>query len=130
MTPEKQLLNYIQKADNIELEKLLNFHPGIANGQTEQGVSFLLTAAYHRNQEAIDLIKSKKTTIDLHEAAAIGDLLKVKEYIDEGKAKINSFSADGFTALGFACFFNHFEVARYLIEKGADVNLASDNSFM
>jgi ankyrin repeat protein len=129
MTPEKQLLEFIRKGDNAQLEKLLAHHHTLANGKTEQGVSFLLMAAYHRNSGAVDLIRSKKDSIDLYEAAAIGDLPIVKESVEQGKAALNSFSPDGFTPLGLACFFNHLDVAGYLIEKGADVNIHSNNAF-
>jgi len=43
-------------------------------------------------------------------------------------SKVNSFSADGFTALHFASFFGQLEAARYLIEKGADVNAVANNT--
>jgi len=42
---------------------------------------------------------------------------------------INFYAEDGFTPLGLACYFGHFEVARYLVLKGADVNLPSNNGF-
>ena len=42
---------------------------------------------------------------------------------------VNEYADDGFTPLGLACYFGQFEVARYLVLKGADVNLPSNNGF-
>ena len=50
------------KTGNIEnLKKALIINPDLANGKTEQGISFLTFAAYCRNNEAIDLIKKNKS---------------------------------------------------------------------
>lgn len=58
----------------------------------------------------------------LHFAAQEGDLEKVKALVGEG-ISINEFDADlGWTPLHYAVNGEHFDVAAYLIEQGADVN--------
>lgn len=42
---------------------------------------------------------------------------------------IDDYSEDGFTPVGLASYFGQFEVARYLVMKGANVNLPSNNGF-
>src|SRR5688572_24471049 len=56
--------------------------------------------------------------LDLHEAAATGHLERVREL--STPENVNSASADGFQALGLACYFGHEDVARYLLDAGAD----------
>ena len=67
----------------------------------------------------------------MFEAAAAGALDRVKAIVDEdvdvSADLANAFAQDGFTALGLAAFFGHEDVAAYLLNKGAQVNTASQN---
>src|SRR5207244_1694663 len=40
---------------------------------------------------------------------------------------VNAYSKDGFPLLGLAIFFRHPELARALVERGADVNARAKN---
>jgi outer membrane protein assembly factor BamB len=61
----------------------------------------------------------------LWEAARVGDLTAVKKLHAEG-FDLNARTKYGATALSFACDKGHLDVARYLIEHGADVNAKDD----
>jgi ankyrin repeat protein len=65
----------------------------------------------------------------LFEAAAAGKFDVVAHLVYTHPDAIDKFADDGFTALGLACYFGQYEVARYLVLKGADVNLPSNNGF-
>lgn len=125
----KKIAQLIQTGELDGLKILLKEDSSWVNGKTEQGISFLTLAAYCRNQEAIDLIKENKAEIDLYEAVAIGDLNVAKDHLDKNPELINSYSIDGFTPLGLACFFGHFKMVDRLIKLGAEVNVASNNDF-
>ncbi|XP_050503639.1 ankyrin-1-like [Diabrotica virgifera virgifera] len=59
----------------------------------------------------------------LHLATELGELVKVKELIEnKGGAIINEVDSNGSTALHIAADFEHIKVAKYLLEHGADVN--------
>jgi ankyrin repeat protein len=62
---------------------------------------------------------------DLHLAAVVGDLDKVRQLVAEG-FDINAFDEFGKTALHYAVDEEHLEVARLLIRSGADVNARSE----
>lgn len=127
MTTTKEICEIIQKGLNDKLTAILNESPEIINGKTEQGISFFQFAVYCRNNFAVDLLKQNKSQLDLYEAASIGDLDRVKSLIENKPSLVNSYAPDGFTPLGLSCFFGHIDVAKYLIEKGADASQASDN---
>ena len=57
------------------------------------------------------------------EAAKNGDLLAVKSILAQDPSKLNATDEDHYTALHWACMRAHWDVARYLIERGADVNV-------
>jgi len=124
-----EITGLIQSKDNERLQQLIVENPELANEKTPQGISLLTLAAYCRNQPAINLILSKKNTIDLFESAAVGDVTMVKQYLVEDPNLINSYSIDGFTPLGLSCFFGHKKLADFLIKEGADVNQPSNNDF-
>ena len=66
-----------------------------------------------------------KPSIDVHTAAATGDLETVKKYLDSG-ADVNAPGLIGSTPLHFAARAGHLEVARLLLDSGAEINIRSD----
>jgi len=54
-------------------------------------------------------------------AAAKGDLVKVVAYVKKGVA-IDGKNQARWTALAYACKYNHLDIVKFLIEKGAKVN--------
>lgn len=119
----------IKNRDDAALRAALQQNPALADGKNEQGIPYLLFAAYYRNQPAIDLLKKHKSSLNIFEAAAIGDTEKLQELAGQDASLVNGFAPDGFTPLGLACYFGQAEAARLLISLGAGVNIASSNSF-
>ncbi len=60
--------------------------------------------------------------------AALGDSARVEAHLAADPTLANQHSADGFTGLGYACFFAHLDLARLLLDAGADPNLAARNA--
>jgi len=58
----------------------------------------------------------------------MGDFSAVQQAVDADPNQRNAFSPDGFTVLGLAIFFRQSQVAQWLIEAGADVNLPAANA--
>ena len=119
----------IQKGETGLLEKRLTENPALAESTTREGLSLLLFALYcgrANHGVAAELIKRYKPALDCYEAACLGELGTLTKILDQTPALINTPSVDGFSLLGYACFFNQPAIAEYLIEKGADVNHASD----
>jgi uncharacterized protein len=123
------LLQAIQSGDTGQVRDLLQNNPSVLQ-QTRgpHGESLLLLALYHGHQGIVDLIRQSGPGLTIHEAAATGDLERVRQLVQGQPDRVNAVSPDGFGPLGLACFFNHPEVARYLIEQGADVNAPSQNA--
>jgi ankyrin repeat protein len=110
-----------------ELNALLKAQPKLIDTIGVNGESLLLQLLY---QQKIDLAKSvaaKKKHWNLFEAAAAGQLKELKVILDKNPNLINNLANDGFCALSLAGFFGHFEVAKELVERDADVNLMANN---
>ena len=125
----QEIIELIKVGKNDLLEQKLNDTPSLADIKTEQGISLLQFAAYCRNNFAVDILKKHKQQLDIFEAACIGDTETVSQLLDTNPAILNSFSLDGFTALGLASFFGHLSLVKLLLDKGANPNIAANNQF-
>jgi ankyrin repeat protein len=125
----EQLEQYITLADLDSLDALLVQNPVLARSRTSHHVSPLMLSCYYKKPEVTQLILKYLDEIDLFEASAAGKFDVVAHLVYSHPEAINAYADDGFTALGLACYFGQYEVARYLVLKGADVNLPSNNGF-
>ncbi|HTD99002.1 MAG TPA: ankyrin repeat domain-containing protein [Mucilaginibacter sp.] len=128
MSVEK-LEEYIASADLINLDALLVQDPSLAKTPTSEGVSPLMLSCYYKKPDVTDLLLKYADEINLFEAAAVGKFDVLAHLVYSHPDAVNEYANDGFTPLGLACYFGRTEAARYLVLKGADVNLPSNNGF-
>jgi ankyrin repeat protein len=125
----EQLEQYITTANLGALNGLLVKEPALAKSRTSHQVSPLMLSCYYKKPEVTTLLLKYLDEINLFEASAAGKFDVVTHLVYNHPESINAFAEDGFTPLGLACYFGQYEVARYLVLKGADVNLPSNNGF-
>ena len=113
--------------DQPELERILAADPGAASAVDANGVSALLTAVYHGNDAAVAALRATGIELNVFEAAAVGDLDRVRALVDADPSLARAFAPDGFHPLGLAAFFHHPAVVSILIAAGADVSAPSRN---
>lgn len=123
---ETEFVELAKKGDRAAIEKALASNPALAGAKSD-GVSALLWAVYYGQAPNARAIADARGSIDLFEAAALGDQHKMSELLAQDPKSVNDFSADGFTALGLAAYFGHLETVKTLLKAGADPNLASKN---
>jgi ankyrin repeat protein len=128
MSVEK-LEQYITNADLEGLDALLKENPALAKSRTSHQVSPLLLSCYYKKPEVTALLLKYLDEINLFEASAAGKFDVVAHLVYTHPEAVNFYAEDGFTPLGLACYFGQYEIARYLVLKGADVNLPSNNGF-
>jgi uncharacterized protein len=90
-------------------------------------MSELLQAVYRGDQARVEEMLAAEPELDVFEAAAVGDVGRLRRLLDEDAGLANAWAEDGFQPLGLASFFGHVEAARLLVERGAEVNSASRN---
>lgn len=122
-----ELFDAIRAGDTERVRALVKTDPSLASS-LENNISAVLMAVYCGKSDIAQLLAASGASIDIGEAAALGDFDRVKRFVEADPKSVNARSADGFTALTLAIFFRHPEVARYLIEHGADVNAAATNA--
>ena len=88
-----------------------------------------MLSCYYKKPEVTAFLLKYVDEINLFEAAAAGKFDVVAHLVYTYPEAVNYYAEDGFTPLGLACYFGQYEIARYLVLKGADVNLPSNNGF-
>lgn len=117
----------IRQGDAARVEALLASDPGLLQ-QSEEGVTPILLALYHGRSELAQLLVARGAAVSFGEACALGDLERVRQQLDGDPSLLDVRTPDGYPPLGLSIFFRHPDVARLLIERGADVNAAARNA--
>jgi len=126
MSDPQSSFDLLRNNDLDGLRRLLEADATWAEAHDEHGVSLLMQALYRGRRDLAEFIASKKKSLDIFEAASLGRLDRLRDLLRDPGA-VNTRSADGFTALHFACFFGQPESARLLIESGAAVDAVAGN---
>lgn len=125
----ERLEQYITTADLNNLDTLLKQNPALAKARTSHRASPLMLSCYYKKPDVAGVLMKYLDEINLFEAAAVGKFDVVAELVKTHPEAINFYAEDGFTPLGLACYFGQYEIAEYLIRKGAQVNMPSNNGF-
>jgi ankyrin repeat protein len=122
----KEFFDAIKQGNLDEVERLLFLTPGLIY-ERYNGLSPVLVAAYNQEFEVMDFLADKTGSLNIFEAAATGKNNQLARHLARNPLLVNSYSCDGFQPLGLACYFGHYETAKYLIKAGAVVNSPSRN---
>jgi ankyrin repeat protein len=122
-----QLFDAIRKGDPAQVQALLAADPKLAQARNRDGATAVLWAAYTRHPDlASPLLAGREP--DFFESCALGVQERAAALLKQDPNLVDGYSGDGFTALGLAVFFGHVEIARLLVDGGADVNRPSRNA--
>lgn len=129
MSDERELALFaaIDGGDLDAVRAMITAHAALAAARDASGVSASLHARYRGRSDIAAALFAAAADPDLFDCAAAGSLDGVARCIDAAPTEVKAFSADGFTALHLAAFFNRPEVASLLIERGADVDAVARN---
>ena len=123
------LEEFIANADTGAIDALLARNPGLIIQKTSLNVSPLMLSCYYHKPAVTNVLLKYTNGLTLFEAAAANKFDDVAYLVTTHPERIDAYGDDGFTALGVASYFGRFDIARYLVLKGADVNRPSDNGY-
>lgn len=127
MSSKPRLLDAIGSGDLDAVREVLSRQPERASVGAEEEESPILAALYGNRMEIVDLLLERATP-DLFEAAALGDVPRLRERLAEDPAALGRRTRDGWTSLHLAAFFGHREAAEVLLEAGAPLEATSGNA--
>lgn len=122
------LKTHIQNKDIEKATLLIKQNPEVLSEEDENGSSGLMTIAYSGHKGIFEQAIKLKSSFSFHEAIVCGKIEVINHYFEKPNANLaNTHSRDGFTPLSLAAFFNQMEIAKLLLENGADPNLSATN---
>ncbi len=124
---EQSLFAAIDAGDLDAVRGIIGSEPALAGARDAAGVSASLHARYRGRADIADALVAAAPTLDIFDAAAGGRVSEVAKRLDHTPGEAKAYSADGFTALHLAAFFNRPDVATLLIARGADVDAVTRN---
>lgn len=130
MSANEKIFAAVAANDRDGFQALLANDPSLARVRDEQGLSLLMWMLYHQRADWLDEVRPLLGEINFFEAAATGDVVRIKNLLDERPERINAVAPDGFQALGLASFFSHPDVVALLIAAGADVEYQAPVSLL
>src|SRR5512143_3812977 len=127
MPTDADLIAGVKEGDATRVAELVAEQPALATARDLRGVSALMLARYRLDRAVTDALLQADPELDVFEATALGYVDRLRARLDEDAGAAQARSADGYTALHFAAFFGKAEVARILLEAGAEVNAVAGN---
>jgi uncharacterized protein len=129
MSAEADLIKAVKSGDLGRVCELMDQEPSLSAAKDDSGVSALMTAAYYGHPAIAEAIAGRRQgQLDVFEATIMGYSKEVETMVSANPSLLSAFSKDGFNALQFAAFFGKKDVARVLLDVGADANVVSRNA--
>jgi ankyrin repeat protein len=124
-------LKLIQAGATAEVADAVESDSALARWRDTQGVSALLWSVYCGQELVRNFLLARLAAdgivLDISEAAAVGDELRLKVLLEAEPALAESFSGDGWTPLHLAAAFGTPATVSALLAAGARVDAISRN---
>jgi ankyrin repeat protein len=127
MDSTKEFIEAVKKNDVDKLKSLLQDDITLVYARSDEDVSAFMLAVYYQKKAITKLLLEQGLTLDIFEAAAYGDLLRVAELLKDKPSLLNGYSSDGWTPLHLAAYFGNRKITELLLDLEADVLLRSKN---
>ncbi|MCI4350038.1 MAG: ankyrin repeat domain-containing protein [Thermoplasmata archaeon] len=101
--------------------------PKLLRSKNEAGETPVLAATYRGRTELAQRLVAIGAPVGPFEAAALGDVARLRELLDHDPALVHAYSDDGWTLLHLAAFFGHPEAVELLLHRGASLGAKARN---
>ena len=95
-------LRKVARGDDVTVERLLEDDRSLVDSRDVDGLSPLLSALYRGRSAIASAILRRRPRLTVFEAAAAGDLPRVRALVDREGSAANAVSPDGYSPLGLA----------------------------
>ncbi len=113
-----------------QVSALLDAEPDLVSATNMFGSSAIHAAHYSGHPGIVNLLFARGRTLDVFLAAELGMANELRTQLDRDSSLATQFSASGATALHGACYWGSVAAAKVLLERGAEVNALTKDSFL
>ena len=135
----EQIFTAIRENRAADVKRMLDANPSLAAARNAKGLSALTAALFVQSGSegfvppAKNAILAELTAhgapIDRFEAAALAGRVRVGKEIDADPGYLTAESSFGWAPLHFAAYAGNLEVAKLLLDHGADINRRANTKF-
>jgi ankyrin len=130
MSPIDSILFAAKDGDYDRVFALLETDSALATACNMLGSQPIHAAYFGGYKRIVDLLLARGVDLDFFLAAELGLLDQVRSALDSDPALSQAFSAADSTALHRSCYWGQTAVAKLLLERGADPNAMTRDSFL
>ncbi len=123
-----RFMEAVRAGDAATVRAMLAEAPALVSAAGEDGVSAILTALYNRQRAVLDVLLAGAPELTLFEAAAVGDVARIRALLSVRGSRAGEYAPDGFTPLHLAAYFGRADAVRVLVEAGAAVDATTRNA--
>jgi uncharacterized protein len=116
--------------DIAEVSRWLDNDPSLATAANMFGSQAAHAAYFGGHRDVFELLLRRGAVLDAGLAAELGMLDRVGAAVTSDPELVNTFSPAGSALLHRACYWGQTVTARYLLERGADPNAPTRDSFL
>jgi len=120
-----EILKAAHSGDAVKVKHLLEQDSRLLSARDPLGNTALILAVNSGHDEVAALLVAAGVHPDIYEAASIGRTDLVASLLDDDPSLLETYSAEGFTALALAAHFGQIETLEFLIARGGNVNAIS-----
>jgi ankyrin repeat protein len=128
--PIDAILAAAKDGDYDRVLALVETDPALATASNMLGSQPIHAAHFGGHKRIVDLLLARGVDLDFFLACELGLLDRVRGALDSDPAVSQAFSAAGSTALHRCCYWGQTAVASLLLERGADPNAVTRDSFL
>jgi uncharacterized protein len=119
---------FVKEGDLASVRTLLAQNPALLSQTNDAGQSAFLLAKYYGQESLAEYLLSLNPELDLFTACIAGRLPQVQNLVEGDRSLAEAHNPDGWTPLHLASFFGHPDLARFLVQSGAPVDVRSTNA--
>jgi adenosylhomocysteine nucleosidase len=117
----------IEAGDAEQVRALVGADPARAAARNADGLSAVLAAQYRHRPDLVAVLLEAKPDLDVFDAAAVGDVDRLRALLDADRALVHAYAPDGFFPLALAAYFAQPDAVAFLLDRGADPGTAARN---
>jgi uncharacterized protein len=128
----QHFVKLIQTGETTDIASAVEADPALVEVRDPEGVSALQWSVYAGRPKVRDYLlahlAARGILLDLFEAAAVGDILRIEDILSADPGAGHAFTGDGWTALHLGAAFGTPEAVDMLLQHGAPVDAISRNA--
>ena len=116
----QEFLEAVLEDRREDVAKMIVHDDRLVKSRDAAGATAVLLACYHGLDEMLGILTRSEVELDVFEAAAVGDVDRVRELVTDEPSLLGETSDDGFPALQLACFFGRVEMALAILDLAGE----------